>query len=512
MYDVWMSSQTAQGIHGERVEAAVRLLLSSDLSTCGYRELDALAGALQRVRGFVAAYDVQLTRRRDAIATAATTEHSGTAPEPSGASTPTEPLPDAPGPSTLDGLPLDVSAFTGERDRRPGRAPEQDRARAEVCSLLPMFERALAEGRIDAAHVDAIAAAWTDLDTEARAQFAEHGPLLVEVATAESPERFRRRVRDLARRIAHDHGVRAAERQRRAQRSRRWIDQRTGMGHLHLELDPENTARVWTALDQQLATITARDDTAGISLNRLEVDAFVELVTASAASELRSPELCVLVDLATLQTGGFAPGSICETTDGIALTPAAARRLACEAAILPLVLGGDGVPLDAGRSRRLATREQRRALAAMYATCGLPGCGVRFERCRIHHLDPWLPTGPTDLDNLIPVCSRHHHDVHEGGWKLTMTPDRVITLRSPDGTMSFSGDTRDRIPPAAIGIEHHQSAAPPGTSPPVDELGEPHLVRVARHRVAELGRRRCRTGGPHRPHEGHAPVHHHSGP
>jgi hypothetical protein len=179
------------------------------------------------------------------------------------------------------------------------------------------------------------------------------------------------------------------------------------MGHLHLELDPENTARVWTALDQQLATIAARDDTAGIPLNRLEVDALVELITAPSVLDRRSPELCVLIDLATLQSGEFAPGSTCETTDGIALTPAAARRIACEASILPVVLGGDGVPLDVGRSRRLATRDQRRALAAMYATCGMPTCGVRFDRCRIHHLEPWLPTGPTDLDNLIPMRLSH---------------------------------------------------------------------------------------------------------
>ena len=96
-----------------------------------------------------------------------------------------------------------------------------------------------------------------------------------------------------------------------------------------------------------------------------------------------------------------------------------------------------------GREDRVRTMRVRRR--AMYATCALPDCGMRFERCRIHHLDPWLPTGRTDLENLVPVCDRHHHQIHDGGWDLSMTPDRVITLRAPDGTIVYTGDTRDRI-------------------------------------------------------------------
>jgi Domain of unknown function (DUF222) len=364
---------------------------------------------------------------------------------------------------TVDGERLDLPAGGGG-DRRPGRDVEQDRARARVCALLPLFEAAVGEGRIDAAHVDAVAAAWADLDDDERGVLAGFAERLLGYAMVESPERFRRRVRDLARRVQRDHGQRVAERQREQASVRRWID-RNGMGHLHAELDPETTAKVWAALDRHLGEVRSRDDTAGIALQRLEVDALVELVTASTALDRRTPEVVVLIDWATLRSGVFAAGSICETSDGLPLTPAAVRRLACEAGIVPVVLGGDGVPLDVGRTRRLATREQRRALAAMYATCALPGCGVRFERCRIHHCDPWLPVGPTDLANLIPVCGRHHHDVHDGGWTLTMTPDRVITLRAPDGTITFHGDTRDRI-----------AAEPVDTGDPVD--GEIPIYRL----------------------------------
>jgi len=52
--------------------------------------------------------------------------------------------------------------------------------------------------------------------------------------------------------------------------------------------------------------------------------------------------------------------------------------------------------------------------------------------------------GPSDLDNLLPLCENHHHLVHEGGWTLTMTPDRVATWTRPDGTHWKAVNTADR--------------------------------------------------------------------
>jgi hypothetical protein len=80
----------------------------------------------------------------------------------------------------------------------------------------------------------------------------------------------------------------------------------------------------------------------------------------------------------------------------------------------------------------------------MYATCGHRGCKVAFSKCRIHHIRFWGLHGPTDEDNLIPLCDKHHHLVHEGGWTLQMTPDRVATWRLPDGTVYFQGPTINR--------------------------------------------------------------------
>jgi hypothetical protein len=66
----------------------------------------------------------------------------------------------------------------------------------------------------------------------------------------------------------------------------------------------------------------------------------------------------------------------------------------------------------------------------------------------MHHIVPWEREGATDLSNLAPLCEsgKHHQQVHEGGWTLTMTPDRVATWIRPDGTVYWTGSTIDRAP------------------------------------------------------------------
>jgi hypothetical protein len=128
-----------------------------------------------------------------------------------------------------------------------------------------------------------------------------------------------------------------------------------------------------------------------------------------------------------------------------------ARRVACEAGVVPIVLDGAAVVLDEGRSQRLATPEQRTAIEAMQATCSHPDCTVTIDDCRIHHLHPWVRGGRTDLADLAPVCETHHHLVHEGGWTLTMTPDRIATWVRPDGRPYWSGSVLDRRRPRSAG-------------------------------------------------------------
>jgi hypothetical protein len=142
------------------------------------------------------------------------------------------------------------------------------------------------------------------------------------------------------------------------------------------------------------------------------------------------PHLTVIVDLATLRDA--APGR-CETVDGTVLPPAAAQRIACDCAVTRLVLAPDGRPLDLGRTTRVVTPAQRRALVARDRHCRFPGCRRPHQWCDAHHLRHWLHHGHTDVDQMVLLCRHHHTLAHEGGWRLAGTP-AALEVRRPDGT------------------------------------------------------------------------------
>jgi hypothetical protein len=334
-------------------------------------------------------------------------------------------------------------SLLADEGRRAGRDAQAAATRAEVCAEMPGFHDALAAGAVSAGHVDAVARAAAQLSDAGRSELNTHADSLVSSARAMPVEAFERECRDLARILSRDDGVSRLAWLRQQRRLRRWVDRQTGMCKTLLELDPEADARVSTALSAALAADRAKPQTADTNWDHLQADALVELITGARSVDPRTPELSVLIDLETLRSG-LHDQSLGETADGQPLPPETLRRLGCEADIIPLVLGGAGETLDVGRQQRLATRAQRRALRAMYRTCAHPGCQVAFDHCRIHHATWWDHHGPTDLANLIPLCSEHHHLVHEGGWTLTLHPDRTIALHRPDATLFFEGSTVDR--------------------------------------------------------------------
>ena len=154
-------------------------------------------------------------------------------------------------------------------------------------------------------------------------------------------------------------------------------------------------------------------------------------------------EFLVVIDQQTLFHGSH-DGSRVEVDGGFDLPIETLRRMACIADIIPVVLGGDGVVRDVGRASRIATPAQRRAMRAMYSTCAVPGCCVPFDQTDLHHVTYWRNGGRSDLDNFVPLCSKHHYMAHEGGWKLHLHPTtHNLTITLPDGT------TRANPPPYA---------------------------------------------------------------
>ena len=132
---------------------------------------------------------------------------------------------------------------------------------------------------------------------------------------------------------------------------------------------------------------------------------------------------------ATTEQIGEQDSGAAELTGGTVRAPisaARARRLACDARVLPAVLGGASVVLDLGANRRTASRAQRIALALRDRGCTAPFCDKPATWCEAHHLTPWQVSRRTDLNNLALVCDAHHDLLHHDGWKITLQNGKAI--------------------------------------------------------------------------------------
>jgi hypothetical protein len=267
-------------------------------------------------------------------------------------------------------------------------------------------------------------------------------------AKAQSVDAFTKGCRDLAKsiraRLNSRSDVDELEQQRRQSKISRWVDKKTGMHKTLIECDPVTDRIIWAGIQHARANLRhqQRQGSKGTraGFDRLQVDALANAVTHTDNGGRGGVRygLVVHIDIDTL-TDGRHPATVCRTDSGVDVPVDVARRIACDADIIPVVLNGAGVVLDEGRAKRLATHEQRIALQAMQTTCSHPDCTITIDDCRIHHLDPWKLGGRTDLSNLAPLCEPHHHLVHEGGWTLTITPNHHATWTRPDGNTHWTG-------------------------------------------------------------------------
>ncbi|MGW5365641.1 DUF222 domain-containing protein [Actinopolymorpha pittospori] len=109
---------------------------------------------------------------------------------------------------------------------------------------------------------------------------------------------------------------------------------------------------------------------------------------------------------------------------GPPLSATLVRQLACDAEIIPAVLGGDGAVLDLGRGTRLFTSSQRHALAERDGYfCHFPHCRRPEKWTEAHHIQHWIDGGATDLNNGVLLCQHHHTTIHTKGWVVRMGPD-----------------------------------------------------------------------------------------
>ena len=387
-------------------------LMSVDVATTDADGCARMLGETKRLRGWIDALEAKVTRRAGELH-----DQAGAAPA------------------------ADLHAKCGGVSSAEGKRKER---RSKTLDDAPSFGDALESGDIGAEHVDALANATARLDDDIKDQLFGHEDDLLDDARRMTPEEFGRSCRDLGRRLEKDQGIERNKRQRRDTFVSRKLNARSGMIEGRFALHPELANKIFGPVDRHVATLISEGAQAGdpdcrnrtVDRGRLAAEALGELV--AAGNQRLHPgvaDVTVIVTDHTVETGELDGDSVCETADGAALPPASVRRLICGGNITPIYVDANGNPFDFGRTIRHANRQQRRALRALHRTCAFAGCDVTFDRCEIHHIIPWEQGGATDLANLLPLCSRHHHVVHEAGWSIELTPDRTLTIRQPDGTV-----------------------------------------------------------------------------
>ncbi|CAI9404400.1 HNH endonuclease signature motif containing protein [Nocardioides sp. T2.26MG-1] len=132
----------------------------------------------------------------------------------------------------------------------------------------------------------------------------------------------------------------------------------------------------------------------------------------------------VTIPIDTL-TGGLKPGTL---DTGAVISPGEARRLACEAGIIPLVLSGTSEILDLGRTRRFHTKAQRIAIAHRDRGCTAHGCDAPPGHCHVHHDPSWASGGPTDITHARLYCPHHHTRAHDPTYITTILPNGKVAF------------------------------------------------------------------------------------
>jgi hypothetical protein len=318
---------------------------------------------------------------------------------------------------------------------RLGRAFEQD-VHAPVGAALAAGEVRVEQARVIVEAVEAIPA---HLDDATRDLARDH-------LLAAAGEFDARQLRRLGKRIldvvapevgeCHEAGVLAAEEARAdAKADLVLVDDGEGSCHGSFTL-PSHVGKM---LKRHLLALAnpARHTEAELKdengewkpLRRRLGEAFIEFI--ERYPEDRTPQTAgvnatVVVTMTLEQLLGEEATALLD--DGTRMTAAQARRLACEAGIIPAVLGSRSVVLDLGRTTRLFTRSQRIALGLRDGGCTAKGCETSASGCHAHHDDPWSRLGPTDLANGRLLCPRHHRLAHNTAYAMTIHPDNQVTF------------------------------------------------------------------------------------
>lgn len=195
---------------------------------------------------------------------------------------------------------------------------------------------------------------------------------------------------------------------------------------------PEDAGAIFEAAINRLADQIGKDPLTGLydPFDVRAADALIQLASQSLGSDSDADRATVVVHVPVdaLATGLGAG----ELQNGPGLSVETVRRLACDARVEVVVEDISGIPVGVGRARRTVPAWMVRMLMHRDEGCRFPSCHHR-RWVHAHHIRFWSHHGPTELDNLIMMCPRHHRMLHEQGWRIEGSPNEELMWVKPDG-------------------------------------------------------------------------------
>ena len=297
----------------------------------------------------------------------------------------------------------------------------------EKLQSMPDVRDALTEGEISLANAKTLAQASEKVSA---AQVERDGDLLDKAASL-SPEQFSREAGRWVAQRQDDGGEGEYRRQRARRRLNIWNGD-NGMVHLRGELDPVAGAKMRTRLLKEAERLRRGDvgNPGGEqrTLPQRLVDALETLTAPSSSADGHgsrpSADITIVQHLSPEGDKAFA-----EIADGGVIPQSVLEEQFCNAKIVGVVFSSKGLPLWRGPALPRPTKAQMDALIARYGGCG--GCGEHSAVCQAHHIRPRSQGGPTDIDNLMPLCWGCHDKVHYYDWQVVRNGD-LHTIAPPE--------------------------------------------------------------------------------
>ncbi len=338
-----------------------------------------------------------------------------------------------------------VRQLSGESDGWVSKRVQAGRALAD---RMPVTAKAFEAGELGLDHATVIVQATRDLQHDLAAELEA---FLAEQAPPLTPRQLRV--------VAEEVLAAAAPEQSADEAARKHAAQRLNLSETldgRWRLDGWLDAEAGLIVSQAIASFTRKPDPDGDVLTESAPSRRAEALVQMARHATAHAETChgegggrhtVNVGLShqALLDGLGTAG----TPDGQRLPAATARRMACDAAIIPAVYGADSEILDFGRRTRTISAGLRHFLTARDGGCTWPGCDRPPSYTEAHHRKHWIDGGETNPEDLELLCVAHHHKVHEGGWNMTIgqDPDRTPWFWPPDGRPPLQGHRRPLLRP-----------------------------------------------------------------